>query len=147
MERKSNELLVQQLISEVYVNMYLLKSCIDLFNDKDFTYMMQRMQMQKELFVKELCRIFKIDGEDYHEQHKKAIQQTFKEAKSDIMKNDPALFYQLLNNRASSLLEIYYDLLFDKANSEIAKMILRNHIKEIKRDYRMLHDLMDNVAA
>ncbi len=147
MERRIDKTSITQLINEVYVNMYLLERCYENLDDEDAKYMVQRMKLQKELFIKELCRVFQIDRHEHFQEFKKQILDSVREDLYNRTLNSVKSIFNLINHRAEYLLGIYYELLFDELNSEIAKMIIRNHIKEIRRDKGALKDIQEHVMS
>jgi hypothetical protein len=107
--------------------------------DKKLSELFSRLKMQKDLFIKEVERVFKVDGaNDNH------INPSIKFNDDGASGNEPQTSEQwivALNELENLLIENYNTLLSDENLSEIAQMILRNHRNELKRDLKNLNEL------
>jgi len=107
--------------------------------DKHFSDLFSRLKMQKDLFIKEVHRVFKIDDSIDNNENPtiNIVNDSIKDPESGATEQ----WIAILNEKENLLIKNYDTVLSDENLSEIAQMILRNHRNELTRDLRNLNDL------
>ena len=148
MEKKvdSREEMLIQLMTQIRINYKVFEELLQSIQTEDLRNLVIRIKMQKDLFIRELKRIFEDKSFDFttnSSTEKDEIKKLILEYASE---NTEETCFNIIRLREKHLLEIYDELMMNILKNEIAKMIFRNHINEIRRDLRALQDLHDNIA-
>ncbi len=131
-------------MDQIRINYKLFEELLQSIETEDLRNLVIRIKMQKDLFVRELTRIFEDKSFDFttlSANDKDTIKNLMLEYASEDIEET---CFNIIRFREKHLLEIYDDLMINILKNEIAKMIIRNHINEIRRDLRALQDLHDN---
>ena len=115
---------------------------LDIF-EEPILRMISRLKMQKKLFIKEISNaaniyISELTGNSH------SVHDSILEKYNDSIKNhDMEACVNLLMEIEQNLYDLYNDYLFKNKPDEIRKMILGNQAREIKRDIRILDNLLE----
>ncbi len=142
----SREEMLIQLMMQIRINYKVFEELLQSIETEELRNLVIRIKMQKDLFIRELKRIFKdksFDFASHSSTEKEVIKEIMLEYASE---NAEETCFSIIRLREKHLLEIYDDLMINILKNEIAKMIIRNHINEIRRDLRALQDLHDNTV-
>jgi hypothetical protein len=109
-----------------------------------------RLALQKTLFIKELCSIYELDLSHHLERYSSQSDDEMKDILAEEKEGNPdhEMILDIVTRQENSLLTSYNTLLQDSSSKdELAKMIVRNHMKELSRDLYALRELKEMVVA
>ena len=141
--KKSNEELLEIMFIQININLKLYHRLIQQIKNDDFSNLVLKLKMQMDLFIKELESIFILDNSKILDQNASSIDKDVDKLLFENPENE--LFFRIIGEREQYLMKLYDDLLLNAPKDEIAKMIIRNHLKEIRRDISSVKDLNDKI--
>jgi len=140
--KKSNEQLLEIIFIQININLKLYHRIIQQIKNDDFSNLLLKLKMQMDLFIKELESIFIMDNSKILEQNASIIK---KDVDKLITENPDNELFRMIGEREQYLMKLYDDLLLNAPKDEIAKMIIRNHLNEIRRDISSVKDLNEKI--
>lgn len=140
--KKSNEQLLEIIFIQININLKLYHRIIQQIKNDDFSNLLLKLKMQMDLFIKELESIFIMDNSKILDQNASIIK---KDVDKLITENPDNELFRMIGEREQYLMKLYDDLLLNAPKDEIAKMIIRNHLNEIRRDISSVKDLNEKI--
>lgn len=133
---------VENLLDQINENRRFYETILMKIETVEFKDVLVRLRMQKDLFIKEICRLFQIDSQEHFNDSSPARKGKYGDQLSEYNSSAKEVSYFDLTIRGEKdLLEFYENFLLDISHNEIANMILRNHINELVRDIQGLKNL------
>ena len=144
---KSKDTRIQQIIHNLRTNMLIYNELpVDNF-EEHIGRLIKRLRMQKNLFIKEISRVFKLDENSISDRGEisRSLVQKDKEQRSILENDDISAHIPRVIRIEEDLHKKYYELLMEENLGEIARMIIKNQSNEIKRDIRGLKNILEYV--
>ena len=138
---------IRKIAQQIKANQFTYSQLpLDIF-EEPILRMVGRLKMQKNLFIKEISNATDIDISELKAENasnsKSQNASILEKYRDSIKNNEVEACISLLIEIERKLYDLYNDFLFKNKPDEIRKMILGNQATEIKRDIRILDNLLE----